>query len=437
MFGKRSKRRQQQSRQALEAGTEALSRGDIGGAIHHHRVAADAVRERMAAEPADAHHPLELGSVLSMLGELLMEAGAWGDAVDALDEAHEHLVAADADQPQVADVRMRRARAHTQLGHRASALVDAQAAVVVYQEHCTEDDVDPLALDLARVLAQCSLVTLTYGDPDAAAAAADHSIRIYLERSDEANADASTRALHGAMFRLAAEVSESIHHAYGRTEIAEAAGGLAAQVREASTAAARASGDPAATAERLNLPGPDHIRANLTLAEALDRVGEHQLRGLLTKPAQDGAIVTAADRISIELAPGIGAHLAEIVDRVIDHDEWTAMRIALEAHALLALASEEGVSQLRLQLAEFGVPWARMLMRCSRATEIAGFRGCALDFAGWMAAVVSGLMPHAMVDQDVRLEALHCLSWHAELLTSAGDVEGAQHAQAAAAQLSV
>jgi hypothetical protein len=405
---------------AIDQANEAQMRGDLSGARTGYRQAADVVRALAENEPNEPDHRQQLGSALYTLGELLIETDAPGDAVPVLEEAEaaytawSELRSAESATAAgyVADVRLRRARAHLAAHHPASALVDSQTAVLFYLENFDDDLRAPFALEVARVLAHHSLIVQRAGDPDVAVAAADSAIRIYLSQND--GQQVALRPQDVPTLVLAAQVAEAVHGAYGRAELVRAAGAIVAQLPRV-----------------IDMPGPEMIRAKLTLAEALDRAGAGDLRETLVAPAIDCRILTSAHRCDPQLAPIMAARLAESAERVMDADPAAGMRLALEAHALYAGASRRQVPQMRFQFGELAPPWARLLLLCSRTSEDNGARAMALDFAGWMGGVVQNLLPQALIDPGTRSLARDCLSWHAELLAADGDTAGVENVRAA------
>ncbi|GAA3764452.1 tetratricopeptide repeat protein [Salinactinospora qingdaonensis] len=403
----------------LDQGATARSSDDLATAVTRYQEAASIVRKLAQAQPRERDHPQQLGSTLYTLGQVLLEAGSPRKAVSALEEAERSYRAWAALTPdseellasRLADVQLRRARAHSFAGYLASALVDAQRSVMSYMDRFTGAAEDPLALDVARVLAHNAVISATCGDPDVAVASAEEALRIYLREAARINGDLSLRALHTTTFTAAAHVAEVVHTAHGRPESAKSAAEFTAQL------------PPPASPP----PSVEQIRQSPTLREALEQAGDTHLRDRLVAPATDGTILTSVHRCDPQVAPTMATGLAELAEQIVDTAPRAGLRLGLEANTLYATAAQLHASQQRHQLAEFGPPWARMLLRCSQASEASGSRALALDLAGWMAATVNGLGPNTFLP-SVRPLARDCMEWHATLLAESGDTAGADRA---------
>ncbi|NDL56683.1 hypothetical protein [Phytoactinopolyspora mesophila] len=413
------------------AADQAYADGDLSSAVAGYREAAELLGVMVEREPHDADHRTELCQVQRTLGDVLLDMEEFEQALGTFDAAESAGADAGMGPAFLAELRIRRAWAHIQLDHKASGMVDSQLGVAAYLPLLEGPNGQAYVLDAARGLALHAVNMLAVGDPDVASAAVDEALFMYMVGADEINADPAKIAVHGRMFRLAAELSEAIHHAYGRTEMAEAAGGTAAAAR-----AVVVTGASAGEVAPLPLPSGQEITARMTLAEALDVAGAVELRQQVTRPATDREIVTVLDRVEeAQLVPAMAVRLAEQVRPLASVDQIAATRIALEAHALFAMASQSRENSMRFRLDEFGVHWVRMLLLCSRMAAAAGLQACALDFGRWVASLVSELVPHAYVDDAVRATVLDCLDWHAELLTANGDDAQAEDARNLARQL--
>jgi tetratricopeptide (TPR) repeat protein len=417
--------------EVTDDGDRARAAGDLDTAADRYDHAAGLVREMAAAQPDEPGHREDLGRVLDILGDLLIDAGRPGDAVTALDEAERtYGTLRDGGAPRnqvagwIAEVQLRRARAQDDAGHGASALVDTEAAVVAYLDRFTADADDPLALDLARALAQHAHIVLGNGDPDVAAAAAETALRLYLARADEINGSPGLRALHVPPFHGAAVIAWAAHTAAGRHELADTAADLAADTSgpgaplfgEATTVASRAEG-------------------RVTLADALGRAGALALRATLVAPAADATILCSTHRCPPADAPTAALQLAGLVDNLIAADLAAGLRLALEAHVLFVGASRTRAANPRYPFDRLGPEWLAMLDTCSQACETAGQRELALDLARWMGVVGRRLGPRLGADPVLRDRVRWGLTWQAGLLHASGDAAGARQVAAAARAL--
>jgi tetratricopeptide (TPR) repeat protein len=419
--------------QLRAAADQARAVGDLSSAVAGYRDAEQLLAVMVEEQPHKPDHRAELTLVQRTLGDLLLDMEEFEQALAALDAAEAAGADAGMGPAFLSELRIRRAWAHIQLDHRASGMVDSQLGVAAYLPLLESPNGQAHVLDAARGLALHAFNMLAVGDPDVASAAVDEALFMYMVHADEINADPAKIAVHGRMFRLAAELSEAIHRAYGRAEMAQAAGDAAASAR--AMVVSDGGDDPAVAITPLRLPSEAEITARWTLAEALEAAGATELRGQLTRPAVDREIVTALDRTEPQLAPAMAVRLTEQVKLLAKSNQIAAIRVALEAHALFAMASQARDTSMRFRLDEFGVPWARMLLQCSRMAAAAGLEACALDFARWIASVVSQLVPHAHIDGVVRATVLECLEWHAGLLSANGDDTQAEEARALADQL--
>ncbi len=114
-----------------------------------------------------------------------------------------------------AQMRARRGLAKAALGQAASAIVDADRAVLAYLE-ATGGDLDhPLVRDLARVVSVNAVVLARHGDPDLAVASADAALG-YYGYATERYPGGRLPAEDGGYLRAAASVSAMFHLAGGQ-----------------------------------------------------------------------------------------------------------------------------------------------------------------------------------------------------------------------------
>lgn len=107
-----------------------------------------------------------------------------------------------------------------------------------------------------------------------------------------------------------------------------------------------------------------------TLAGALADAGEpSEVIASLTRPPLEVTITTPSHRSHPSLAAPAAVRLAQRVAEVLPTREPAGLRTGLEAHFLFAVASRLQVPAMRYQFAEFGPPWARLLLTLSAAFE--------------------------------------------------------------------
>jgi tetratricopeptide (TPR) repeat protein len=160
-----------------------LGHGLLAEGIATQRDAAGEARELAARFHDDLRLRQGLASILYNLASMLVSAGDDAAAVPELDQCltlYESLDGAVAEAGLLcADVRARRGLALARLGRCASAIVDADAAVLTYLG-ATQGDLDaPLRRDLARVLSVNAAVLASHGDPDLAVAAGEGALMHY------------------------------------------------------------------------------------------------------------------------------------------------------------------------------------------------------------------------------------------------------------------
>jgi tetratricopeptide (TPR) repeat protein len=462
------------------------------------------IATRLAEANPDDHRPVQQrASLLYSLGALHSGAGRDEAAVTALNECEQvYLELGNRGvldpAPLIADVKARRGRAKMALGQGASAVLELDEAVSFYRALFTEDDSDQHALDLARVLTLNAEVLYVCGDPDVAVAAADHAIRLYLNRAGAANSAPRGPHMHSGYFSQAAMIASEIHAAYGRFELALAAdnfviytaraavgpGSSAASRQRLATALARkglhlrAAGEPgyrreavACLAESSALdavPAREQALAwervqaegmQATLAESL-QVADGELGGgsgadlasTLTAPAMKGTIISPSDRCSPELGAAFGEQLAEVGVKLLPRAPNEGLRIGVEAHCLFAVCSRLNPAYLRYRFEEFGVPWARLLLECCRSLADAADQDwalpLALDLVVWNMGVLNNLLPWVIMSAaqvptspaggdrtNVAELARECLTLNAELHTRNGDDDTARQLLEMAASL--
>ena len=421
-------RRFRRAMDTVADGDRELGTGGFARAAALYGSAEEAWVGLVDALPDEPAHHYHLGRTRYAAGSALIAAGDHAGAVARLkgaEAAYTTLGELGHDPDQVAlwvaDVRCRRARAHAFSAAPASALADGQAAVVAYVARWDGDTRHPLALDVARTLGWCAQVTALVGDPDLAVAAADVALLVYMSRVAEAGAAPDDWAPHPPVIALAARVSAAVHAAHRRDEHARASAELAGTM-------------PAV--DMGPIPTAAEVAAMPTLSDALDRVGAPlDLRHALTAPPLDQRFLVPLDRCGPELAPARAGQLADLVPHVVVEAPAMALRLALEAHALFAGASEARTAATRYTFGSWGPPWAEMLLAVSDMCFRAGREREALDLASWMAGVVDGLAPHVIGDPATLATARRCVTWLGQLMGATGQEDRAREAREALATL--
>jgi tetratricopeptide (TPR) repeat protein len=489
----------------LTAEAEALRQaGRLDEALPRFTEALDIAARLAGANPADHRPAQQRASILYSLGSLHYARDHYAEAIAALDECeriYQDLGSrgvVDAGRL-IADVKARRGRAKMAQGRGVSAVLELDEAVVSYRVLFTGDGNDENALDLARVLTFNAEAQFVCGDPDAAVASADNAIRLYLNRALAANNDPRGSFMHAGYFRQAADMAAEIHGIYGRFEPAvaademviemlrpNAAPGVSAAGRQALAMALtrkaihlRATGEPghrreiaALTAESSVLDAAagglkaqvwEHTRAagmQVTLAEALalaDRVlGQGRVRPelleVVTAPALNGTIMSPSDRCAPQLGAAWGSELGGLARDLLPSFPREGLRIGVEAHCLFAVCARENPPYLRHQFAEFGVPWAQLLLACCKSLaamdDQAWALPLALDLTGWNRGILLNLQPWVVLWErgtppgplpaggvNVAELARECFIQAAELHEADGDQAGARQLRELAASI--
>jgi tetratricopeptide (TPR) repeat protein len=422
----------------IRRGRTAARIGDRTAAVQAYLAAGAAIRT--LAESKNPRDHQVLGDVQYELGEALLSAGRPDEAVRVLDEAEaaygrlsRRYPAAD----RIADVQARRATAYGLAGAGASAIVDAQSAVLHYRQSVGDDPDDPRQLDVARVLAVNADVLAAYGDPDLAVSSADLAVRRYLQHGGAG----------GAQLHRALAVAVAVHGAHGRHDLADQAGTVTRRVGGPPGGAS--GGVPTVLAIRQRSSRPPALA--VTVATALDAARQRLGRQppqigdrAVVRPAVDVELVVPLDRVLVPLGPGdrsadaaarLGGTLARLAAELLPLDVARGTRLGLEAHALLAGASRLESEVLRYQLPALGPPWAGVLLACSRQAEADGDPALALDLAAWAGGVAEQLFPATLVDREARTVAVAVLDHHGRLLALRGEQDRARDATLAAARL--
>lgn len=407
-------------RETLNAASSDGQMGRLDSAIGRYGEVEQLLRALIEDDPDDSSHTQMLGSTLYAAGEVRLVRGDAAGAVESLrraEEAYETLGRFNRPPAElgslVADVRLRRARALVNLDRAASALVDAQAAVLAYTDRWSGTPNDVIALDVARVLSWSAWVTAVVGDPDLAVAAADAAIRIYLARAADINGHDAAKVLHTPMFALATRLAAAIHFARGRQDVASQAARLASPMADSLPRVAR-------------LPAADTMASVLTLGDALAAAKAFDLQADMVSAATEGRIRVPLDRAPPQQALASATRLAKIAERMLSENPNAGLRIALEAHAMFAGASERQVSAMHFRASDSSPPWIALLARAGEASERIGRRELARDFSNWLVGAITGLIPSAPILEGLaRSTVREALLWQEGFLSSIGERDGA------------
>jgi hypothetical protein len=370
---------------------------------------------------------------------VLVSTGDPVAAVPELDDCHdlyESLTGAVADADLMcADVRARRGLALAMLGQAASAIVDASSAVLAYLDATARDPGHSRWCDLARVLSVNAAVLARRGDRGLAVASAAAALSYYesaAQRSPsqgqaEAPGYLHTAAAVSALFNLAAGrltegylpalvIVSSLEPGTARDRL-EAQLGLIARLLARSeetnqpiTGSAelgRALAEslipelqgrnllwvPDATPPKLSEPpGTSWPGGALppTLEEALSRhaagtADEDLIAGLAA--GQPRELVWTASMRWPRRRLAYGQRLAELAVEALPRAYADGLRLALDAHALLAAGHQQRNKTATTAPGEYLPTWRRLLAETAAACRAAGDDALAEDLAGLEAAI--------------------------------------------------
>lgn len=418
-----------------------VGRGRPAEAIAIQREAATEARKLAARFPDDLRLRQGLASVLYNLGSMLVSTGDVAAAVPELDDCldlYESLSDAVADAGLLcADVRARRGLARAVLGQAASAIVDADAAVVAYLRATAGDPDHLLGGEVARVLSENAVVLARHGDPDLAVASADAALGYYASAAQR-SPSGGLPAPDGGYVRSAAAVSAMFHLAAGRL----AEGFYAAvvitsnlapeEVTESLDAELSQIGSLLKRSEEISQPVPVPVDFGRMLAGALLPVlrdkGVLWLPGGEPGPAQpgDGSAGWPGWAIQPSLAAALGRHatrprdadlvtdltagqppelvwtpsmrwpgreldrgvrLAELAIDVLPRAYADGLRLALDAHALLTAGRRPRDEIAATAPGNYIPAWLLLLTETAIACRVAGDYSLAEDLAGLHAAI--------------------------------------------------
>lgn len=368
-----------------DAGERRYLAGDRAGAITDFQQACEVVRGVLAGGRQDPADLQQLGSMLYKLGEWLREAKQFEAAAEALEEAESAYGSlGDHARMLVADVVLRRARVLAEAGRPFSAVAAVQQAVLLAHAdlHRHPRD-DAVMLGTARVAAFAGSVQLVLGcDPELAVNAAYWASAVYSTLGAKAPRN------HGSALAAISQVL-AVAPRVGR-------------------------------ADRGSAPsGPDGVAVGVTLAQALDSLRDSKatadLKATLTGDREN---LVSALRGSPQLAPIYATQLTELLPAA---DGQFRRRLALEAHAMFASASQQQIPTMRYQFGDFGRTWSTAVLDLGKQEADEGDLAAAIDAAAWLTGIANQLGPHVFVDRRVRATVLEGARWQATVHAAAGD----------------
>jgi tetratricopeptide (TPR) repeat protein len=401
----------------------AIVHRDAQRAVELQGEAAALTRELTAKYPGDMRHAQSLGAILYSLGAYLTTAQQPEEAVKVLNECEQVYLNLQETSSRIdvllADVAARRGVAHAVLGKGASAVVDLQSAVQSYHARGSSEPTDPHYFDFARVLAINADVLRAFGDPDLAVASADWAIVLYVNESARANRSVDA-ALHPLYLRRAVDVAVMIHKANGREDVARTASEIGQR-----TGGLLSLETLASRADSLSLT------LTLTVARALERaaqlLGHERVEDELIEVCTPQRELVNQNFFPLQRSnatPEVFAQtLAELAIDLLALDPKPGMRLGLEAHYIFAGASRLQTLPMRYQFSDFGIPWARVLLACSRQMVTEGNRVMAMDLAAWAGGVAGQLSPFIAMSSEIQTLAQACAQHYRQLLTGNGQPE--------------
>lgn len=193
----------------------------------------------------------------------------------------------------------------------------------------------------------------------------------------------------------------------------------------------------------LRLVQPPADLQRLTLRAALERCATggiasggdvDALNSQLTAPALDCTVLSPAHRTEVPGNPLAAYKLAVLVPPARELDPIVALRLALEAHAMLAVADENRHPAIQTDRGRLIKPaWATALLTGSRIAADLNLTSLALDLAAWAGGVAASVAPFAICDTGLAAQIREVIHWHADLLDRVGKRADAAQARKAAA----
>ncbi len=391
--------RDKRVRLLLARGQQALLAGESDAAVADFGEAAGLAREMVAENPGESDWLAGLGVVLYSLGGALNGRGGFAESVSVLTDAEAaYRKAAPPAQRAllVADVRLRRSIALAAQGAGASAVIDAQAAVLAHVGRASPDRVDEAYLGLARSLMMAADVFGAFADPSMALEAAQQGLSWMVEAVNSGQADVRDEAIRQAMVR-AASVERALLGVLGRPEEDNATGLLEwlgaeivqtlTQYRLGSRGLSAASGGVDAAIRSLRLiTGSDNGLEELLIRHPV---------GPLCAP------VLRVPPEKIVMAAGSAARAAALL---LARSVPVGVRLGLEAHFLMAYALEQSLEEgdgPPREMDQMFVQWCRLLATIAARLDADGDQPLARDVATWGTKVFLVIDPEHHVPEDV------------------------------------
>lgn len=122
------------------------------------------------------------------------------------------------------------------------------------------------------------------------------------------------------------------------------------------------------------------------------RVSADLVQALVVRPAQGRVVFTPSARCSSEEAGPKALQLAELASKLFASAPDAALRLGLEAHYLFSAASRDNPAAFRGALSRWRIPWAHVLLACSRDYRDQGDLPMALDLSERCTAVAQQLV---------------------------------------------
>jgi tetratricopeptide (TPR) repeat protein len=365
-------------------GRQAYASGQPEQAIELLREAAETVTPLIEQFPEDHTFPEALGTVRYDLGAAYLAVGRPAEAAEALSQALASFAALPGThQPDprvlMADTRARRAIAYALLGAGASAVVDAQAAIVAFVLRASPERMDSDYLGLSRVLMTGSDVLGAYADPEVALLAAQTGLT-WCVQAAQAGAVQPDESLLSAMIRALSTERELLI----ALERADEAGNAEGTLQFLGT-------EPVATMVGRRLAG-DSPGLLLPFTEAVAATGDDDLAALLLgEPV--GPLCAPVFRVAPDRLTEAGLAAGEAALRLMDEDPDSAARLGLEAHFLLAAALEQQRPELTDRFDEVALSWCRALAAVATRCAADGDQELAADLGRWGSRVFLGIDP--------------------------------------------
>ncbi len=420
----------------LQQALEHVRDGRVAQAADLRRRTADEARDLVQRYPEHPRFREGLGSILYNLSAQLLAIGDASAAVAALDEAYDRYAGLAGTVTDVhllvADVLARRGLARARLGRDASAAADADAAVMTYLDETCADWDHPRIGDLARVLSMNAAVLAHRGDPDLAISSAQASMAYYGSVAEHAP-DGHVSDQDLCEYWSAAVVATLKCLVTGRGEEAqETLEAIMQGLQRDDAAWERLPPRPTLNLILLRCdddPGHPEVRelvhvltgilggrgfhwapgggstAGSGVADALGGIGSVTLAAALSRHATGSSdygladalltrqpqhlVFTPAMRWFPDLPPADALRLADLAVRTLPGAYADGLRLALDAHALLATAQRRHAGA-SIPAQEYRPVWQALVSQTVSACRSAGDTALADDLTSWERWIADG-----------------------------------------------